>query len=345
MEKGKKIGILTGGGDCPGLNAVIRAVVRKSDTIGYSVLGIKRGWAGLIEADFELLNRDSVMGILHRGGTILKTSRTNPAKVEDGYNKVKDNMKKMGIEVIIAVGGDDTLGVALKLFEMGVKTVGVPKTIDNDLSATDFTFGFDTAVNIATEAIDRLHTTAESHDRVIIVEVMGRDTGWIAVEAGLAGGADYIIIPEVAYDIDDICAAIVKRHESGRDFSILVAAEGVKPAETENQISQDQKTDAFGHTRLGGIGNFLANEIEQRTKFETRAVVLGHLQRGGAPTAFDRILATRLGIKAVELVEEGKFGRMAALRGNEIIDVGLKDSVKTKKVDMKLYEISQTFFG
>jgi len=340
-----KIGILTGGGDCPGLNAVIRAVVRKSDLLGYSIIGIRRGWAGLIEGDTEPLGRDSVVGILPKGGTILKTSRTNPAKIENGYRKVIDNMKNIGIDALIAVGGDDTLGVALKLFEMGVKTVGVPKTIDNDLSATDYTFGFDTAVNIATEAIDRLHSTAESHDRVIVVEVMGRDTGWIAIQAGLAGGADYIVIPEVPFDMDDICNVIMRRHEMGRDFSILVAAEGAKPTETETQVAQDQKIDAFGHIRLGGIGNSLSKEIEKRTKFETRAVVLGHLQRGGAPSAFDRILATRFGIKAVELVDQGKFGRMAAIRGNEIIEVDLAEGVKTKKVGMELYNISRTFFG
>jgi 6-phosphofructokinase 1 len=345
MSDINKVGILTGGGDCPGLNAVIRAVVRKSDLLGYSVIGVRRGWAGLIEGDAEPLSRDSVVGILPKGGTILKTSRTNPAKIEGGYRKVIDNMKGLGIDALIAVGGDDTLGVALKLFEMGVKIVGVPKTIDNDLSATDYTFGFDTAVNIATEAIDRLHSTAESHDRVIVVEVMGRDTGWIAIQAGLAGGADYIVIPEVPFDIDDICNVIMRRHEMGRDFSILVAAEGAKPTETEAQVTQDQKIDAFGHIRLGGIGNSLSKEIEKRTKFETRAVVLGHLQRGGAPSAFDRILATRFGIKAVELVAQGKFGRMAALRGNEILDVDLAEGVKTKKVGMELYNISRTFFG
>ena len=345
MDRIKKIGILTGGGDCPGLNAVIRAVVRKSIALGHSVTGIRRGWAGLIEEDYEPLNRDSVNGILPRGGTILYTSRTNPAKIENGYQRVIDNMKDLGIEALIAIGGDDTLGVALKLFEMGIKTVGVPKTIDNDLSATDYTFGFDTAVNIATEAIDRLHTTAESHNRAIVVEVMGRNTGWIAIAAGIAGGADYIIIPEVPFDVDDVCNVIKKRHDMGRDFSILVVAEGAVPIEVKDQIAQNQETDAFGHIQLGGIGNFLAKEIEKKTEFETRAVVLGHIQRGGAPSAFDRILATRLGIKAAELVDTGKFGRMAALRGNQIIDVDLKEGIKNKKVDMELYNLSKTFFG
>jgi len=347
-----KIGILTGGGDCPGLNAVIRAVVRKSLQLNYEVLGIREGWKGLIEKDFEPLNRASISGILHRGGTILGTSRTNIYKIENGEETVIKNLNEIGIDALIAIGGEDTLGIASKLTKAGVKVVGVPKTIDNDLNGTDYTFGFDTAVNIATEAIDRLHTTAEAHNRVIVVEVMGRHAGWIAVHAGIAGGADIILIPERPFNIDEVCNVITKRHTSGRDFSIIVVSEGAKiqtEAETDKDgsfILSSLKKDAFGHVRLGGIGNVLADEIEKRTGYETRASILGYIQRGGTPTAFDRVLATRFGVFAAELVHQEQWGKMAALKGNEIIAVDLSEATSTlKTVDLSLFEVAETFFG
>jgi 6-phosphofructokinase 1 len=347
-----KIGILTGGGDCPGLNAVIRAVVRKSLQLNHEVVGIREGWKGLIEKDFEPLNRASISGILHRGGTILGTSRTNIYKIENGEEIVIKNLTDSGIDALVAIGGEDTLGIAAKLTKAGVKIVGVPKTIDNDLNGTDYTFGFDTAVNIATEAIDRLHTTAEAHNRVIVVEVMGRHAGWIAVHAGIAGGADIILIPEKPFNIDEVCNVITKRHSSGRDFSIIVVSEGAK-IQTETATDKDGtfilsslKKDAFGHVRLGGIGNVLADEIEKRTGFETRATILGYIQRGGTPTAFDRVLATRFGVFAAELVQKGEWGKMAALRGNEIIAVDLSEATSTlKTVDLNLFEVAETFFG
>ena len=350
----ERIGILTGGGDCPGLNAVIRAVVRKSIIkYNYQVIGILNGWRGLLEYGLtEELNLDKVAGILHRGGTILKTSRTNPFKVKDGEKKIGEKMKGLGLLALIAVGGEDTLGVAAKLYYEGVKIVGVPKTIDNDIYGTDYTFGFDTALNIAVDAIDRIHTTAESHNRVMVVEVMGRHTGWIAIEAGIAGGADFILIPERPVDLDNVCESICKRHQRGRDFSVVVVAEGAKlkldekKKEEEIQFVQDQKLDAFGHVRLGGIGKTLASEIEKRTGFETRFVILGHIQRGGTPTAFDRMLGTRFGIAAVDLVDEGKFGKMVSLQGNKIVPMDLKEiTAKTKRVDDELYEIAEVFFG
>jgi len=341
-----KIGILTGGGDCPGLNPVIRAVVRKSFNEGDEVTGIKNGWKGLIEADIIKLELSSVSGILPKGGTILGTSRTNPYKKEGAVEKIKENWKKLGLDALIVVGGEDTLGVALRLITEGLPNiVGVPKTIDNDLSATDYTFGFDTAINIATECIDRLHTTAESHQRIIVVEVMGRHAGWIATEAGIAGGADVILIPEIPIDIEEVCMLIKKRHTRGKTFSIVVVAEGAQFKDT-SLITQEEKLDEFGHVRLGGIGERLGREIEKRTGYETRVSVLGHLQRGGSPTAFDRILGTRFGIKAVELVKNKKFGRMVALTGNKISDVSISEAVKQlKTVDMELYKISQEFFG
>jgi len=341
-----KIGILTGGGDCPGLNPVIRAVVRKSFNEGDEVIGIKNGWKGLIEADIIKLELSSVSGILPKGGTILGTSRTNPYKKEGAVEKIKENWKKLRLDALIVVGGEDTLGVALRLITEGLPNiVGVPKTIDNDLSATDYTFGFDTAINIATECIDRLHTTAESHQRIIVVEVMGRHAGWIATEAGIAGGADVILIPEIPIDIEEVCMLIKKRHTRGKTFSIVVVAEGAQFKDT-SLITQEEKLDEFGHVRLGGIGERLGREIEKRTGYETRVSVLGHLQRGGSPTAFDRILGTRFGIKAVELVKNKKFGRMVALAGNKISDVPISEAVKQlKTVDMELYKISQEFFG
>jgi len=323
-----KIGILTGGGDCPGLNPVIRAVVRKSLNEGYTIIGIKNGWRGLIENDVLELNLEAVSGILPKGGTILGTSRTNPYKKEGGLEKVKENFRKLGLDALIVVGGEDTLGVAAKLMKDGITNiVGVPKTIDNDLSATDYTFGFDTAINTAMECIDRLHTTAESHHRIMVVEVMGRHAGWIAVESGLAGGADIILVPEVPIDIEEVCKLIKKRHQRGKTFSIVVVAEGAQFKEG-TVVIQEQKLDEFGHVRLGGIGDTLALEIEKRTGYETRVSVLGHIQRGGTPTAFDRILGTRFGVKAVELAQMKKFGRMVALSGNKIIDVPIEDAVK-----------------
>jgi 6-phosphofructokinase 1 len=339
-----KIGMLTGGGDCPGLNAVIRAVVRKGVFHHQDeFVGFMEGWRGLLENKTMPLDLETVGGILPRGGTILRTSRTNPAKRSDGIQTCIDNLKKNGCDALIAIGGDDTLSVAQKLFQAGVKVVGVPKTIDNDLSGTDFTFGFDTAVNVATGAIDRVHTTAEAHNRVIVVEVMGRDSGWIAIYSGVAGGADVILIPEVPFDIDKVAELIRQRHARGRYFSIVVAAEGAKFAagsEPQN-VTVDMGKDEFGHARLGGIGNVLANEIEKRTGFETRSVVLGHIQRGGSPSSFDRVLATRYGLGAIDMVHRGEWGRMAALRGNKIVSVPLLDAISTnRKVDPEMIEVA-----
>jgi phosphofructokinase-like protein len=341
-----RIGVLTGGGDCHGLNSVIRAVVRKGISEGYEVLGIKNGWKGLIYNDTVQLNLDSVSGILPKGGTILGTSRTNPYKQQGDLQKLKNNYKSLEMDFLIVIGGEDTLGVAQKLTKEGIPNmVGVPKTIDNDLSCTDYTFGFDTALNVATECIDRLHTTAESHHRIIVVEVMGRHAGWIAIESGIAGGADVILIPEIPIDIEEVCAIIKKRHERGKTFSIVVVAEGAKFKES-TLVTQEQKLDEFGHVRLGGIAETLAAQIEHRTAYETRVSVLGHLQRGGSPTAFDRVLGTRFGVKAVELAKNKKFGRMVALSSNKIIDVPLEDAVKAiKTVDPELYDIAKVFFG
>jgi ATP-dependent phosphofructokinase / diphosphate-dependent phosphofructokinase len=342
-----KVGILTGGGDAPGLNAVIRAVVRKCLQNGHEMVGIREGWRGILECKFEKLDRNSVSGILHRGGTILATSRTNVYKEKDGEATVIKNMKDNGIDALVAIGGEDTLGVASKLAKAGVHVVGVPKTIDNDLSATDFTFGFDTAINIATEAIDRLHTTAESHNRVIVVEVMGRHAGWIALHSGMAGGADMILVPEIQYDMDEVCALLKQRHEGGKSFSIVVASEGAIEKKKEGEmVLLDQKLDSFGHVRLGGIATYLADAIERKTGYETRSVVLGHLQRGGSPTAFDRVLGTRLGVFAAELVQDGKWGNMAALKGTDIVAVKLEEATgELKTVDAKLYDVAATFFG
>ena len=341
----KKIGILTGGGDCPGLNSVIRAVVRKSIKENIEVIGIKNGWKGLIEKSAVSLDMNSVSGILPKGGTILGTSRTNPYKKEGNTKKVIDNFKALKLDALIACGGEDTLGVATKLYKEKINVVGVPKTIDNDLSATDYTFGFDTAVNIATEAIDRLHTTAESHHRIMVVEVMGRHAGWIAVHAGMAGGADIILIPEIPIEIKNVCALLKKRHDRGKGFSIVVVAEGAK-FKKGDMITQEEKLDAFGHVRLGGIGHTLGEKIEELTGFETRVTVLGHTQRGGTPTAFDRVLGTRFGVKAVEMVVAGKFGMMASLRGKDVVESPLDEAVgKLKTVDDKLYKIAEIFFG
>jgi ATP-dependent phosphofructokinase / diphosphate-dependent phosphofructokinase len=336
-----KIGIMTGGGDCPGLNAVIRAAVRKG-TFHYddTFTGFLEGWRGLMENKTMPLDLATVAGILPRGGTILRTSRTNPAKKTNGLDICIATLRKNGVDALIAIGGDDTLSVATKLFDKGVKVVGVPKTIDNDLSGTDFTFGFDTAVNIVTEAIDRVHTTAEAHNRVMVVEVMGRDAGWIAIYSGIAGGADVILIPEQPFDVDKVAAKIRRRHERGRYFSIVVVAEGAKFAETAaGHVTVNGEKDEFGHARLSGIGNALAEELERRTGFETRTVVLGHVQRGGTPTAFDRVLATRYGLGAIDMVHHGEFGKMAGLRGNRIVSVPLAEATGTnRKVDQEMLD-------
>jgi len=341
----ERVGILTGGGDCPGLNPVIRAVVRKGLKLGYSIVGIKNGWKGLIENTTIPLDERSVSGIIHRGGTILCTSRTNPYKKLEDKQKVVANYKKLKLSALIAIGGEDTLGVANKLNHEGLNMVGVPKTIDNDLNATDFTFGFDTAINIVTECIDRLHTTAESHNRIIVCEVMGRHAGWIATYAGIAGGADVILIPEQRIDIKKVCDILNQRYKKGKTFSIVVVSEGAQ-FKKGDMILQEEKLDSFGHVRLGGIGNQLAQRIEEETGFETRVTVLGHIQRGGSPSAMDRVLGTRFGIMAMDLVESKKFGRMVSLSGSKIIAVPLSKGIaKIKTVDMKLYDIAKVFFG
>jgi ATP-dependent phosphofructokinase / diphosphate-dependent phosphofructokinase len=338
-----KIGILTGGGDCPGLNAVIRAIVRKGIFHhNDQFVGFLEGWRGVMENITRPLDLEAVKGILPQGGTILRTSRTNPAKKENGLERCIENLQKNGVEALIALGGDDTQSVSLKLFERGVKVVAVPKTIDNDLSGTDLCFGFDTAVSIATEAIDRVHTTAEAHNRVIVVEVMGRDSGWIAIYSGVAGGADVILIPEQPFDIQEIAETLKSRHDRGRNFSIVVVAEGAKLTSRSDE-EERRKTDEFGHVRLGGIGNSLAAEIESRTGFETRAVVLGHTQRGGSPTAFDRMLATRYGIGAIDLVHEGRFGRMVALKGSDITSVPIADAIaRTRYVGKEFIDVASS---
>ncbi|MFA5145823.1 MAG: ATP-dependent 6-phosphofructokinase [Candidatus Omnitrophota bacterium] len=343
----ERIGVLTGGGDCPGLNAVIRAVVRKATQNNIKVIGIKNGWKGLISNDTVGLDMASVSGILPKGGTVLGTSRTNPYKNPGDVDKAISVYKKLSLDALIAIGGEDTLGVANKLIKenKGLNIVGVPKTIDNDLSGTDYTFGFDTAINIATEAMDRLHTTAESHHRIMVVEVMGRHAGWIAIYSGLASGADVILIPEVPIDLDEVCDILKKRHARGKGFSIIAVAEGAN-FKTGQVVTKEDRLDAFGHVRLGGIGETLAEEVEKRTKFETRVTVLGHIQRGGTPSASDRVLATRFGVKAMELVLDKKFGFMASLSGNEVTEVPIEKAVGTlKTVDMKFYELAKTFFG
>ncbi|MBI5560896.1 MAG: 6-phosphofructokinase [Deltaproteobacteria bacterium] len=340
------VGILTGGGDCPGLNAVIRAVVRRGHQLGFKFVGIRDGWKGLIDYSIVPITKEMISGLLPRGGTILGTSRTNPFKKEEDAQRVMANIKKLGLGCIVSIGGDDTLGVAAKLFSRGINTVGIPKTIDNDLSRTDITFGFDTAVSVVTEALDRLHTTTEAHHRVMVVEVMGRHAGWIAVYGGIAGGADMILIPEEPFDVEEVAKVVRKRKEEGKNFSIIVAAEGAYPKEAGGSITKDRTLDAFGNVKLGGVGEFLAVELEKRTGIETRYVVLGHLQRGGSPTAYDRVLATRYGVRAAELIHEKKFGRMVALEGNKIVDVPLEEAAgKTKTVDKGIYAIAKVFFG
>ncbi len=340
-----KIGILTGGGDCPGLNSVIRAIVREAVNENQTVIGLRYGWKGLLDKDFMPLDLKSVSGILPKGGTIIGTSRTNPYKQEGAAATAKTNFKALGLDALVAIGGEDTLGVATKLFKEGLNIVGVPKTIDNDLSATDFTFGFDTAINIVTECIDRLHTTAESHNRIMVVEVMGRHAGWIATYAGIAGGADYILIPEILIDTEEICDSIKKRHQRGKNFSIIVVSEGAA-FKNKSMFLQEEKLDEFGHVRLGGIGHTLGKIIEKKTGFETRVTVLGHIQRGGSPSAFDRVLGTRFGVMAYKLIKNADFGKMASLKGNQIVAVPLSDATaKLKTVDLELYEIAKIFFG
>ena len=341
-----RVGILTGGGDCPGLNAVIRAVVRKAlQAPGNTCLGFRSGWAGVIEGNTIELDLHNTSGILPRGGTILGSSRTNPYASDGALDKIKETLAVEAIDMLIPIGGEDTLGVARRLHEDGIaNVVGVPKTIDNDLSATDFTFGFQTAVQIVTDAIDRLHTTAESHNRVMVVEVMGRSAGHIALWSGMAGGADAILIPERPFDIDEVCAHIRRRHARGKTFSIVVVAEGATPADQE--ISAAPETDAFGHVRLGGIGFLLEGEIRERTGFDARATILGHVQRGGTPTAFDRVLATRFGTAAIEAALDGDFGKMVALRGEAIVRAPLAEALaEPKLVDPELFAVAETFFG
>jgi 6-phosphofructokinase 1 len=341
-----RIGMLTGGGDCPGLNAVIRGVVRKGAAeFEHEIVGYRHGWRGLIEGESVPLTLESVRGLLPRGGTILGTSRTNPYKTDDGPARVMATLARDHVDAIIAIGGEDTLGVAHKLSGEGMQVVGVPKTIDNDLSATDFTFGFHTAVQIATDAIDRLHTTAESHDRVMVVEVMGRHAGWIATYSGLAGGADIILIPETPFDIDEVCERIRHRHKRGENFSIVVVAEGATPVAGTMEL-QTGDVDEFGHVRLGGIGARLQYEIEQRTGYEARMTQLGHLLRGGSPTAYDRVIATRFGVEAIDAAHERDFGVMVALRGTDVIRVPLEDGVaQLKTVDRRLFDTAAVFFG
>jgi 6-phosphofructokinase 1 len=341
-----RVGVLTGGGDCPGLNAVIRAVVRQGvKTHGFEFVGFRDGWKGPLEGLTMELGIQQCRGILPRGGTILGSSRTNPFKIDDGVERIKANLADHGVDALVAIGGEDTLGVATKLAELGVHVVGVPKTIDNDLSGTDFTFGFDTAVNIATEAIDRLHTTAESHHRVLVVEVMGRHAGWIALHAGIAGGASAVLIPEQPFDIEAVCAHVETRFQT-QYAPIIVVSEGAVPAEGGDMTLVSGELDAFGHVRLGGIGDRLANEIETRTGKEARAVVLGHIQRGGTPSAFDRWLATRFGLQAIDAVADGDFGKMVALRGTDIIRVPLSEgTAQLKLVSPEEYAEAAVFFG
>ncbi len=342
---GMRIGVLTGGGDCPGLNAVIRAVVRKGVGVyGHEFVGFRDGWKGPIEGSTMELGIAQVRGILPRGGTILGSSRTNPFKIDGGVDRIRENLHAMGVDALIAIGGEDTLGVATRLDELGINVVGVPKTIDNDLNATDYTFGFDTALNIAMEAIDRLHTTAESHHRALIVEVMGRHAGWIALHAGLAGGANVILIPEQRFSLDKVCSYVESRFQS-QYAPIIVVAEGATADEGTGQ-TLNQDLDAFGHPRLGGIGDWLGKQIEARTGKEARTTVLGHIQRGGTPTAFDRVLATRFGLHAIDAVHNAHFGVMVALRGTDIITVPLAEATETlKTVSPELYAEAEVFFG
>jgi 6-phosphofructokinase 1 len=340
----KTIGVLTGGGDCPGLNAVIRAVVKTANQFDYQVIGIRNGWKGIVEGEVEPLTDFSVTGILPKGGTIIGTSRTNPFKNEEHVQQMLTNIKKFGIDALVAIGGDDTLSVAARLHEMHIPVIGIPKTIDNDISCTDYTFGFDTAVSIVTDAIDRLHTTAESHHRIMVLEVMGRHAGWIATVSGIAGGADQILIPEVPFDIEEVCEGLRNRYARGKKFSIVVVAEGAKPKNMDDFVTSSGKIDEFGHEQLGGIGQILGREIEKRIDAETRVTVLGHVQRGGSPTAHDRLLATRYGVSAIQELHRGNYGMMVALQGDHIVPVPITDAIKQKKVDMDLYNMAKIFY-
>jgi 6-phosphofructokinase 1 len=341
-----RIGMLTGGGDCPGLNAVIRAVVRKGvEVYGHEIVGFRHGWRGVIQDETMELHVSTSLGLVRRGGTILGTSRTNPFKADDGVARALDTLARERIDALIVIGGEDTIGVAARLADEGVASVGVPKTIDNDLSATDFTFGFHTAVQVATDAIDRLQTTAESHDRVMVVEVMGRHAGWIAVYAGIAGGADMVLVPEEPFDIDEVCRDIEHRHRHGTNYSIVVVAEGAQPKEGTLAV-QSGEVDEFGHVRLGGISSVIQEEIARRTGYETRVTVLGHVLRGGTPTAYDRVLATRFGVEAIDAVHEGEFGTMVALQGERIARVPFADALtELKTVAPDLLDVAGLFFG
>ena len=339
-----RVGILTGGGDCPGLNAVIRGIVKAAPK-NVEIIGIKHGWKGLIEKEYVKLTEDNVEGIHILGGTILGTSRTNPFKSPETRDKVLENIKALKFDALIAIGGDDTLSVAAKYHAMGVKVVGVPKTIDNDISNTDYTFGFHTAVNVGADAIDRLHSTAKSHERIIFVELMGRDTGWITIEAGLAAGAHLILIPEFPMTIEEIISILDKRMKA-KKYAVVAVAEGFKPTDFDNYVTVEEKTDEFGHIQLGGIAHVLSRIVREKVGYETRAVVLGHLLRGGTPTAFDRILGTKYGVHAMELVLNGEFGRMVALKGNEIVSIPLEYGVSVKKfVPYEYYRLAMMFFG
>ena len=342
----KTIGVLTGGGDCPGLNAVIRAVERAGIKYDFETLGIRNGWQGLIDGDVEPLTDFSVSGILPKGGTILGTSRTNPLEKTSDFQKIKNNIKKFGIHALVVIGGDGTLSAARDIAQRGIPLVGIPKTIDNDINGTDTTFGFDTAVSTVTEAIDRLHTTAESHHRIIVVEVMGRNVGWIAVMAGIAGGADEILIPEVHFTLEGVCNKLRARYDAGKKFSIVVIAEGVHIQDLGLSSVPENERDECGHEKFVGVGNILGKELERRLGIETRVTILGHVQRGGSPTAFDRILATRFGVAAVQLVHDGEFGRMVALQGNRVTSIPLDSAVnQLKKVDDDFYELAMTVIG
>ncbi len=341
-----KIGVLTSGGDCPGLNAVIRAITRKGTDLDYEVVGILNGWKGLFDESYMALNSKTVAGIVNRGGTILGTSRFSPFEQKNGAETLQNRINRANFDAVITIGGEGSMHIAQLAHNLGINVIGVPKTIDNDISGTDYTFGFDTAVQIATDAIDRLHTTAESHHRIMVLEVMGRHAGWIALYSGMAGGADVIVIPEIKVTVNDIIDVLKKRYIKGKLFSIIVVAEGAEFLMDEFNVNEeDKKYDEFGRARLGGISNFLANEIERRTGYDTRTTILGHVQRGGVPTAFDRMLGTRFGIYAVEMVEQKKFGRMCAINSNIITDIPIEDAIgKLKTVDLDIYKAAQVFF-
>ncbi|MGM0368392.1 MAG: ATP-dependent 6-phosphofructokinase [Actinomycetota bacterium] len=341
----KRIGVLTGGGDSTAINAAIRAIIKKSEQYSFEVFGIRNGWAGLIEGKGQLIDSNFISGMLSVGGTKLGTSRTNPFKSEDGVQKAKENLKKFKIDALITIGGDDTNGVTHKLSKQGIKGIGIPQTIDNDIAYTDYSIGFDTAVEIVTDALYKLQTTGTSHQRVMILEVMGRDSGWLALYGGLAGGADVILIPEVPFEYDEIVRVIEERKKKGKEYSIIVVAEGAKPKDLDKQVTASGKVDSFGHVQLGGIGEHIGEEIEERTGYSTRTTVLGHIQRGGTPSAFDRVLATRLGVKAVELVRQGDFGKMVGFREGKVMVVSLENALKEQKpMDLELYELSKLFY-